>query len=281
MTDSRPEGSDGWRLLALATALVAVAALTALFVTRDDSPPIGEAVPVTLEELETAIGDAADALMGEAAFEATQMSHVGEYLGVAGWTYVLPDGDFLYYQRRDVDVVESGFWMLPDGEPPSVGERVETSVVVAVGGDINSGRVLDGEEPGPWVTRDRGDAPPGTIVLAQALLNPDVLPIEDLEDPEVTRETTPDGGEVWTLTYPFREGSAVLNWLISADGLLSSFQGELVDVAPHPILSAGDPSDRWEISLEPVLDPDEIPAPDTDSDFDPSPYEPPADLPLG
>lgn len=262
-----------------AAALVAVAAL--FLVTRDGSPPVGEQVPATVEELETAVGAAANALMEAPAFEASQASHVKGFLGTAGWTYVLPNGDFLYYQRRDIDVVESGFWMLPDGEPPSVGERVETSVVAAVGADLYSGRVLGGEEPRPWVVRDRGDAPPGTIALAQALLNPEVLPIAELEDPEVSREVSTGGGEIWTLTYPFREGKAVVRWEIDADGLLSQFRGELVDVAPHPILSAGDPSDEWEITLEAVSDPEQISAPDADSDFDPSIYEAPSDLPLG
>jgi len=272
------------QLPALAAA-GAVAVLAAVVILLGQNPNVGpgpspsaeaSATAASVEELEAAVSAATERLAEAPGVEGVHTSMIEEYLGSAGWFDWRPNGDQVVVLRRDVDVM-TPWWMDPDGEPLTVGERVETNITALVGDRFYR------TEDGAWVVSDRADAPRGPLSYATGLLSgemPAVPPPTLDAEPIVTRRDDAGGGEIWTLEISQDEGTTTLEWLIGPDGTLASIASEGVDVTLAPTENLGTGSTRFTIEFTAHDDPEPIPTPDVDAPPDPAAFGLPPDFPL-
>jgi len=176
--------------------------------------------------------------------------------------------------RSDVDVEQTAWWLEPGAEPPARGENVTTVVQVLVGDDYFTA------DDGTWVVQTRADFP-GVLSLATGILDGDALALEALVGTpggEATMTRDPNGTTIWTLTVPYRDGSATAEWRIAPEGSLASWSTELVDVAPTPEDS---PFVTFaQLEFVPLSDPEPIEAPDPETPPDPAALGLPPDFPL-
>lgn len=197
---------------------------------------------VTMEELETAVDSAVEALIEAPGVEGYQVAYIGEYLSVSVWFDSRSNGDVVVVQRVDVDVSQTGWWLNPAQRPPGTGRNVGMAVRVLVGDRfyeaISSGST-GGGSGADWSVTDRDEAPRGPLAMGLALLSGDGrmfgLPATD---GEVTRERAPDGGSVWTMTVPVRDGESIQRWHIRPTGELAAWSSELVGVTEQAELES-------------------------------------------
>ena len=265
---------------AVAGVMVAIA-LTALLLGQDpnvgpvpsqSAAPSPSATSATLEELEAAVTAATEVLRSHEGVEGIGTSYVFDEVGAASWFTWRANGDQVVVNRSDLDVTESGWWLATEAEPPSRGVRIQTTIQVIAGdGYFFTRGEVSGDDA--WVAGLRDGSPDILGIPFPAALDGRVDPWQGefvlTLDGEVSVARPADGGEVWTLTRPVREGSLVQTFEIGPDGALRSISHELVGVNltpdERPITSA-------HVQLTVLDAPEPILPPDTDSPPDPAAF---------
>lgn len=289
--DEAPVARSWFRAFLPAAAvagIVAIIAVTALLfggVSNVGPGPSKPAVPfpsassATLEDLRAAVTEALAILRSHEGVEGIGTYYVFDEVGGASWFSWRSNGDQVVVNRRDLDVTESGWWLIPDAEPPARGALVETTIQVITGGGyyVTRGEVGSGDR---WIGGLQDGSP-------EILGTPFPAALDGLIDPwqgtfsltltgEVSRRSLSDGGEEWTLVRSVGEGSLEQRFGIGPAGELRSVSHELVDA----VLTPGDSAiTRSLIELTVLEDPGPIPTPDTESPPDPAVFGMP-DLPL-
>jgi hypothetical protein len=264
-----------------AAGVVAVIAVLALWLGqgRDVGPapnPSATAAPVSLDELRAAVTESTVRLADSPGVQGVQTAWIEEYLASASWFDWRPNGDQVVVRRSDTDV-QAPWWTDPEGEPLTVGERIETEMNVFLGDSWYR------TEAGSWVVAERTDAPRGPLVYAIGLLTgeiPAVPPTEEAAETIATRRDLDDGGQVWVLELSDGEGTWVAEWHIGPDGLLVSFATEGVGVTMFPSEDFGTATQRTRVEFTTLAAPEPIAAPDPDATPDPAVFGLPADFPL-
>lgn len=232
--------------------------------------------PATLADLETAVRAATERLAEAPAVEGLHTHTVEGYLASATWFDWRPSGDAVVVTRSDLDV-SAPWWTDPEGEPLSVGERVDTDIWVVIGDTAYAAR------EDTWLSLSRGDAPDvlhwGTGMLSGAI--PPVGGIDEGSEPEVTRRALADGGAVWRVEVTDADGPGVAEWHIGPEGRLTAYLVEGTGVTFEPTFNLSTASTRTLIEFAPVDEPGPIQAPDPDATPDPSLFGLPPDFPLG
>lgn len=269
--------------------VVAVIALMALLLGQvpdvglgpsQSAAPSPSATSATFDELEAAVTAATERL-AEGAVEGRQTFHIEEYLASATWFDWRPGGDHVVITREDIDV-SAPWWADPDGEPLTVGERIDTRISVVVGG------ALYRSEGGAWVVED---PPRGPLTWGVGMLSGEIPAVGATEpdaEVRVTRRDLEDGGELWTLELSEDGDTLTGEWLIGADGVLDSYtvNGPQLtiagtDVALTPYQGQPTGGARSVFEFTPVENPEPIEPPDTESEPDAADVGLPADFPLG
>lgn len=281
--DSQPVALSRFSAYAPAfVALGAAAAIAAIALVlgpgRDVGPapttsaaPSASASHATVDQLQAAVTAALEVLRSQAGIEGIGTYEVRDELGSVSWFSWRPNGDQVVVNRSDVDVTESGWWLDPDGRPPRRGTNITTAIQVLAGssyyftpGDVGSDT---------WISGLRSGSPDVLGVPFPAALDGHMDPWQGVFvltlDGEASVTHLGDGGDIWTLVRPVREGSLVQEFVIGPDGALRSVFHELVGVKPtpdeRPITSA-------RIELTVLQNPEPIPAPDTGSRPDPDAF---------
>ena len=240
------------------------------------SPSASEA---TFGELEAAVTAATDRL-AEGAVEGRQNFHIEEYLASATWFDWRPSGDQVVITREDIDVT-APWWTDPEGEPLTVGKRVDTRIAVIVDS------ALYRSEDSAWVVED---PPGGPLTWGVGMLSGQIpavgAPGPDA-DVRVTRRHLDDGGELWTLELVEDGYTPSAEWLIGGDGVLDSYTANGpqltiggIDVRLTPDQGHPTGATRSVIEFTPVEAAEPILAPDIDSAPAAGDFGLPADFPL-
>jgi hypothetical protein len=271
---------------AVAVGVVAIVVTIALILGQDPNvrPGPTESVeaqpsPASIEELRVAIESAIEVLRDAPGVEGIGTYHVFNELCGASWFRWRPDGDQVVVNRRDVDVTETGWWLDAEGGPPARGVNIQTTIQVLTGSSYYFTR--GDVSPDEWIAGIREGSPDILGVPFPAALDGRMEPWQSsfavtLEG-DVTVRTLGDGGQVWTLTTPVREGSLVQAFAIGPDGAVRSVSHELVGTEPA---IEENPITRALVELMILEDPEPIHAPDTDAAPDLSLWGFPADVPL-
>lgn len=270
--------------LPAAAFAAAVAIVIALALILGQAPNIGpeptDSVepapsPATGEELRAAVESGIEVLREAPGVEGIGTSSVLGELSAATWFSWRPNGDQIVISRSDVDVEQTAWWLEPGGQPPARGENITTTIHVLVGDEY-----LMAETEG-WVVQTREDAPP-TITIVTGVLDGEALAVDgfigNLEG-EVTVTRSPDGSTAWTLTAPYRDGTAESEFRIGSDGALVSWTSGLVGVTPT--LEDAPFTTLHRTEFVPLPDAGPIEAPDPESEPDPASLGLPSDFPLG
>ena len=267
---------------AVAIGVAAVVAVLALVLGpgRNVGPaptPSASASAASVEELQAAVASGFERLAESPGVQGVQTSEIEEYLEAATWFDWRPSGDQVVITRTDLDV-QAPWWLEADGEPLTVGERIETAMYVLVGDSWYR------TEAGSWQVADRAEAPRGTLAYGIGLLSgeiPAVPPTEEAKEAISTRRDLADGGRVWAMEGSNeRGGTWITEWHIGPDGALVSMSFEGVDVPMLPSEDFGTSSRRFSFELTAVDDPEPIAVPDPEGAPDPADFGLPADFPL-
>lgn len=235
----------------------------------------------TVEELDAAVTSAIAALRDAPGVQGVEVGYIDEYLSQAAWFDSRPNGDVAVVQRVDVDVAQTAWWLNPTDGPPAVGRTIATAVRILAGDAFYQAALLNGEPENGWSVAGRDAAPRGPLATGLLLLaGEDRMFGFSTDDGEVTREEAIDGGTIWTLTTPDRDGHAVQRWHIRPGGELAFWSSELVGVT-RPFDPYANPATSGRIDFTLLADPDPISAPDAEIDPDPSDFDLPEDFPLG
>jgi hypothetical protein len=282
--DAAPVGraAFSWFLPAAAAAgVVAVVVVLALVLGpgRDVGPaPSPSATPsagATVEELRAVVTGATERLAESAGVQGVQTGWIEEYLASATWFDWRPNGDQVVVTRSDIDV-QAPWWADPEGEPLSIGERIQTEMDVIVDGSWYW------TEAGSWGLPDDRTPPRGPLTYGIGLLTgeiPALPPTVDAAETDATRRNLDDGGQVWVLEGSEEGGTWVSEWHIGPDGALVSWAFEGVGVTMYPSEDFGTASRRFVIEFTSIDEPDPIEAPESPTP-DPAEYGLPADFPL-
>jgi len=269
-----------WYLPAAAAAgAIAVVAVLALVLGpgRNVGPaPSPSASAATIEELQLAVTEATEPLADSAGVQGTQTAWIEEYVESATWFDWRPTGDQVVVTRSDIDV-QAPWWADPEGEPLTVGERIQTDMHVLVGDTWYR------TEAGSWVVADRTEAPRGPLAYGIGLLTgqiPALPPTVEAAEVIATRRDLDDGGQVWVLEGSQDAGTWVSEWHIGPDGALLSWASEGVGVTMYPSEDFGTGSRRTTVEFTSIEVPEPIPTPDTDATPDPDDFGLPGDFPL-
>ena len=269
----------------VAAGAVAVVAALALLLGpgRDIGPaptpsgsPSASATSATLPELEAAVAAATERLAAAPGVQGIHSHTVEGYLASATWFDWRPSGDEVVITRTDIDV-SAPWWTDPDGEPLSVGERIDTDMWVILGNTAYASR----DEA--WLVVSRDDAP-SVLHWATGMLSGAIPPLAGIDpesEPVITRRDLADGAEAWRVEIADADGVGIVEWRIGPEGRLSAFLVEGKGVTFEPTLNLGNASTRTVIEFTPTDAPDPIPTPDPDAVPDPSLFGLPADFPLG
>lgn len=228
---------------ALATG-VAVIAAVALLMGQDpnvgpgpspatSSPTPSASAEPTIDDLGVALFDAVDVLRAAPGVEGRQQVEIAGTIGSVTWFDWRPNGDQVIVQRQDLDVTETGWWMVPDGAPPTTGQRIYTRIEAKVGDEL-----FFTNEAGDWEVAARGDGfPQGAI--GPAILDGSILPwrpldalVSSLPDPSearIEREDLSDGGVEWELEFEWMGAPLIQRWTIGPGGELRSWTFERED----------------------------------------------------
>jgi hypothetical protein len=286
--DEAPPARSWFSAFLPAAAVAGVVAIIAMTVLLAQGPNVGpgpsrspaplpSAAGATLGELEAAVTAATERLAA-GAVAGRHTSHIEQYLSSVTWFDWRPNGDHVVITREDIDVT-APWWADPEGEPLTVGERIDTRISVVVGS------ALYRSEDGEWVVED---APRGPLTWGVGMLSGQLRAVSRAssnDDIRVTRRDLDDGGEVWTLAHDGALSS--VEWRIGSDGVLDSYavdgaeitiEGVDVTVAPDDGLPTA--TTRSVIEFTPVEDAQPILAPDIDGVPDPADFGLPADFPL-
>ncbi|HET9416982.1 MAG TPA: S41 family peptidase [Candidatus Limnocylindria bacterium] len=261
----------------------AIAAL-ALFIgpARDVGPAPSASAdaiqPRSVEQLEAAVTAAVEVLRTRPGVEGVGTTHVLDEVGSVSWFSWRSNGDQVVVNRSDVDVTETGWWLDPQGGPPSRGTRISTVIQALIGDGYYFTR---GNSDDAWISGLREGSPDVLGVPFPAALDGRMDPWQGTFSATLNGDASVSslggGGERWTLTKSVRDGVLIQAFEIGSDGALRSVSHELVGVT----LSLEEPPFTSSVVELTVLhDPDPIPTPDTDAPADPAAFGMP-DLPLG
>lgn len=273
----------GYLPAGVAAGAVAVIALLALLIGsgRDVGPgPMSSDTPAptatpTMAELEAAVTAAIQRLASAPAVQGRHSHTIEGYLASATWFDWRPSGDQVVISRTDIDV-SAPWWTDPDGEPLSVGERIDTDIWVILG---NTAYVSRDQS---WLVLDRADAP-RALHWGTGMLSGEIPPLGFVRpgpDPVVVRHDLAEGGELWRLEIADDEDAAVIEWRIGADGRLSSYVIDGYDVTFEPTVALRNASARTVIEFTAVDEPEPIQAPNPDAVPNAEQLGLPADFPL-
>ncbi len=267
----------------VAVGVAAAIAALALFVgpARDIGPAPSSSAevtqPRTVEELEAAVTAALEVLRTAPGVEGVGTTHVLDELGTVSWFSWRPNGDQVVVNRSDVDVTETGWWLDPQGGPPSRGTRISTVIQALIGDGYYFTR---GHGDDAWISGLREGSPDVLGVPFPAALDGRMDPWQGTVvltlDGDASVSDLEDGGEQWTLTRSVRDGVLIQAFEIGSDGALRSVSHELVGVTPS---LEEPPFTSFEVELTVLDDPEPISTPDTDAPADPAVFGMP-DLPL-
>lgn len=248
------------------------------------SPTPSASVEPTIDDLGVALLDAVDILQAAPGVEGRQQVEIDGTIGSATWFDWRPNGDQVIVQRQDLDVTETGWWMVPDGAPPATGQRIYTNIQVVIGDEL-----FFTNEAGDWQVAANDDGfPQGAI--GPAILDGSILPwrpldgvatwLPDPSDVRVERDDLPDGGVEWELEFQWSGTPLIQHWTIAPGGELRSWilerEDRLVDPDGDFIANVTHASLHFTISNG-----DPIERPDLDAAPDPTPFGLPEDFPLG
>lgn len=284
-----PDWGWGWHRLK-SLAAMPVVAVTVVVATVVTAIGLGLVQPgffgtppddtVTMEELEAAVDSAVEALVEAPGVEGYQEGYIDEYLSGASWFDYRSNGDVVVVQRTDVDVAQTAWWLNPSEGPPATGRNIATTVRVLVGDSFYEAISTSGQGAARWSVTDRDAARRVPLTLGLVLLSGDDRMFgRPAADGEVTRERSTDGGSVWTVTVPERDGEGIQRWHIRPTGELASWSWELVGVS-EPAELESDPTTSGRIEFTLLADPDPIDAPDTEEVPDLTEFALPEDFPL-
>ena len=267
----------------VAAGAVAVIALLALLVGpgRDVGPAptpsntsAPTAAPATLDELEAAVTSATNRLASAPAVQGTHTYTIEEYVASATWFDWRPSGEQVVITRTDIDV-SAPWWTDPEGEPLTVGERIDTDIWVVVDDTAYTSRDQT------WLDLSRTDAPP-VLNWATGMLSGTIPPIGGIDpgsEPAITHRVLGDGGEVWRLEID-DDNDGIVEWRIGSDGRLSAYLIEGFDVTFEPTVALDNAGAQAVIEFTAVDEPDAIQAPTLDAVPDAGLFNLPADFPL-
>ncbi|HEX9634878.1 MAG TPA: hypothetical protein VGB34_05260 [Candidatus Limnocylindria bacterium] len=278
-----------------AVVLVAVAALLLGQSPNVGPPPPSSSTPVeaTPAEMRDAVERAVETLLESPGVRGVQSTSILGELAVVRWIDHRRNGDQVLVQRTDLDVAETGWWLIPDSEPPATGRNVLTYIWVTAGETFHWARIPVWDEGPAWVLTDLDELPNRTPAEAGAaaapaaaaraaaqgvlLLGPNPLELL-VEDGTVERQDRADGGVVWTMTSPHRDGTYEQEWRVGPSGELEAWSWDLVDVTAIP---EDRPYTSGQVTFTVMSDPEPITPPDTDAAPDPADFGLPEDFPLG
>lgn len=261
-----------------AVGAVAVVALLAALTGpgRDVGPPpkrsptssASATEQVTAGALEAAVTDALDRLAQAPGVQGSVTSTIEEYVASATWFDWRPNGDQVVVTRTDTDV-STGWWTDPDGEPLTVGERVETVISIRVGDEFYT------SQNDAWVSD--AEAPRGPLSFWTGVLE-DRIPIVGgfPAGAQADRRDLADGTTVWVLVSGSDDGRTITEWTIGPGGVLRSVS---TATEQAPTVEQGG-SMSATVEFTPLEDPEPIPTPDIDAAPDPSRFGVPDDFPL-
>jgi hypothetical protein len=231
--------------------------------------------PATVDELRGAVESGLDVLREAPGVEGSATSSVLGELSAATWFSWRPNGDQIVISRTDVDVSETAWWLNPEAEPPARGENIAQMIQVLVGDEYFMA------DDGTWVVEARNEAPT-ILALATGTLDGDALSIEGMfsnppgGDATVVRHR--DGGTTWSLTAPYRDGTATTDWEFAPNGALVSWSSELIGVTPTP--EDAQFTTLGQVTFAPDSDAGAIEAPDPAEPPDPAALGLPSGFPL-
>jgi hypothetical protein len=265
-------------VLVLVGALVVVPALTDRAPPVIDPPDDGEVTEVSMDELEAAVSSAIAALRRAPGLEGVQQAFIGDHLAAAVWFRSRADGEVVVVQSVDVDVHDSGWWLVDD-EPPAAGRRFTTTAWIVVDDVLYEATADNGQPDQPWAISDR--QPPVRLALGLALLDvgTDMVGTPG-EGWEATRHDLGAGQELWMVTGPHQDGRFEQRWEIT-DGKLTAWEFELVDVSRQPLQTGSDVLTSGSIEYRALADPDSIAAPQPGDDLNLDGFDLPAGFPTG
>jgi hypothetical protein len=230
-----------------------------------------------------ALLEAVDVLQAAPGVEGRQQAEISGTIGSVTWFDWRPNGDQVVVQRTDLDVTETGWWMMPDGAPPATGQRIYTFIGVNVGDES-----FFTNEAGDWQVAPR-DGGYYTGALGLGILDGAILPwqlvelvVRELPDPSdarIEREDLPDGGVGWQLAYQWLGDPLTQRWTIGPGGELRAWTFEREDPTfdPDGDFSANATHAWLEFT---VSDDSPIEPPDVEAVPDASAVGVPPDLPL-
>lgn len=247
------------------------------------SPTLSASVEPTIDDLGVALLDAVDVLRAAAGVEGRQGVEMDGRIGSVTWFDWRPNGDQVVVQRQDLDVTETGWWLVPDGSPPTTGERIYTNIRVKVAEEF-----FFTNEAGDWGVAPRDDSFP-TGAIGPAILDGAMLPwrpldglvpsLTDPSDARIERVALPDGGVEWHLEYQWMGSPLFQRWTIGPGGELRSwtFERENRSVDPGGDFNAN--ATRGWLQYA-ITDGDPIESPDVEADPNPADFGYPADMPF-
>jgi len=279
--------------VAIAAGAAVVAAVTLLIGQGPDvgpgpspatsSPTPNASVEPTIDDLGVALLDAVDVLRAAPGVEGRQQVEIAGIIGSATWFDWRPNGDQVVVQRQDLDVTETGWWMVPDGAPPATGQRIYTFIQAKVGDQS-----FFTNEAGDWQVAGRDDGF-RMGAFGPAILDGSIPPwrpldglVASLEDPaeaRVQRDELPDGGTEWELGFEWMGAPLSQRWTIGPGGELRSWTLEREDRSVDPEGRFYDNATHAWLEYT-ITDGDPIKPPDADTEPDAADVGLPADFPL-
>lgn len=230
------------RMMRLGAALF-LSALVLATCGGDDSAPSTTGAPavVTVVELDTAVGAAAQALLESPFLEAT----------------------VAYFDFEDPDYVYRFHWMdaRPNGDQVVVDKDIDSNTTIAyaqvAGARYTASSTAGDDEPwtafGPALDPTEGALPLHVVTQmadgATLVMAADSVP----DDATITRQAGADGSTVWRLTTPSASTFRAAEWIIDRDGLLwfyrvESDQAPIADAARAIIIGFAIPDNAAPIS---------------------------------
>lgn len=283
--DKRSSGLSTRRLVALAAtlAVVAVFAVTAVFLTRpalEDATPVGAPADASVGEFKDALTDAL-AVLGEApGIQGIQESYIQTHLAGRVWFSSRDNGDIIVVEQADIDVRDTAWWLTSAG-PTAVGENLTTTARLVVEGDYYQATVSDRDSQ-PWSQPEID--PPGTLAFGLVFFDDQFGPqVRDQiapPDANITRQDTANGGEIWTVKGPADETSGEQRFYVHPDGYLASWSWQALRVNGDPNDQTA-PIDAGNISYLPLDNPDELAKPEVGTPLDLTAYDLPEGFPIG
>ena len=245
------------------------------------SPTPSASVEPTIDDLGVALLDAVSTLRAAPGVEGRQQVEIDGTIGSATWFDWRPNGDQVVVQRQDLDVTETGWWMVPGGAPPTAGERIYTNIQAKVGDD----RFFTNED-GAWQVAARDDT---ILAFGPGILDGSILPWRPLDglvswlpaesEARIQRGGLRDGGVEWQLEFQWLGAPLIQHWTIGPGGELRSwiFERETRSFDPDGAFNDNATLGWLQYTL---TDGDPIEPPDTGTEPDPAEFGLPADFPL-